>query len=249
MGICGGASFRATSKRTRIETKRLRFYLLLTITFRATSKRTRIETVARFTNIMTTAIFQSNIQENKDWNLMSFFRSQICILPFRATSKRTRIETRIWGPGNRTRHNFQSNIQENKDWNSAGYTGALSPRAFRATSKRTRIETGKILEQFFNSLYTFRATSKRTRIETRIWGPGNRTRHNFQSNIQENKDWNNTFLEINTSSPLLLSEQHPREPIKSTIWLINSSLFSGSMRASGAPCQFIWFLPEIYQVC
>jgi hypothetical protein len=40
-----------------------------------------------------------------------------------------------------------------------------------------------------------------------------------------------------------------REPIKSTIWLINSSLFSGSMRASGAPCQFIWFLPEIYQVC
>ncbi len=39
------------------------------------------------------------------------------------------------------------------------------------------------------------------------------------------------------------------EPIKSTIWLINSSLFSGSMRASGAPCQFIWFLPEIYQVC
>jgi len=39
------------------------------------------------------------------------------------------------------------------------------------------------------------------------------------------------------------------EAIKSTIWLINSSLFSGSMRASGAPCQFIWFLPEIYQVC
>jgi len=39
------------------------------------------------------------------------------------------------------------------------------------------------------------------------------------------------------------------EPIKSTIWLINSSLFFGSMRASDAPCQFIWFLPEIYQVC
>ena len=39
------------------------------------------------------------------------------------------------------------------------------------------------------------------------------------------------------------------EPIKSTIWLINSSLFSGSMRASGAPCHFIWFLPEIYPVC
>ena len=155
--------------------------------------------------------FQSNIQENKDWNsagytgalsprafratskrtrietgkiLEQFFNS---LYTFRATSKRTRIETRIWGPGNRTRHNFQSNIQENKDWNSL------------VTSKTLRVPSA------------FRATSKRTRIETRIWGPGNRTRHNFQSNIQENKDWNNTFLEINTSSPLLLSEQHPRE--------------------------------------
>ncbi len=37
-------------------------------------------------------VFQSNIQENKDWNCMLFFRLS-------------------------NDKNFQSNIQENKDWN------------------------------------------------------------------------------------------------------------------------------------
>ena len=63
--------------------------------------------------------FQSNIQENKDWNIR-------------------RAETQSG------KFCFQSNIQENKDWNflKIDARGAFN-HAFRATSKRTRIETRK----------------------------------------------------------------------------------------------------------
>ena len=61
--------------------------------FRATSKRTRIETGFRTQFLSLKRYrFQSNIQENKDWN-------------------RERLRRRRRGRA------FQSNIQENKDWN------------------------------------------------------------------------------------------------------------------------------------
>ena len=132
--------------------------------------------------------FQSNIQENKDWNsIRSIFR----------------IHPPLY---------FQSNIQENKDWNSKlfvkskNFFTALSeqhPReqglkhddidkqiqqwyTFRATSKRTRIETSHRSRPGEPSFPPFRATSKRTRIET----------------------WDNRESMIGI---LKLSEQHPRE--------------------------------------
>ena len=61
-------------------------------TFRATSKRTRIETITPVFYAPRDIDFQSNIQENKDWNLR-------------------------WIDGGGRYITFQSNIQENKDWN------------------------------------------------------------------------------------------------------------------------------------
>ena len=86
---------------------------------------------------------------------------------FRATSKRTRIETGIWHYLRWWCALFQSNIQENKDWNS-GAPGKPTDagRSFRATSKRTRIETTGESINRTNVYPAFRATSKRTRIET-----------------------------------------------------------------------------------
>ena len=132
------------------------------------------------------AHFQSNIQENKDWNNRLILSSEAEETPFRATSKRTRIET--W-------HNstllislwlFQSNIQENKDLN---ISMNLSSNACVAA---------------------FRATSKRTRIETPFSWPDSIIPVFFQSNIQENKDWNWDITK-EAFSPNPLSEQHPRE--------------------------------------
>jgi len=61
------SSFRATSKRTRIETSDEPGNLEWIEAFRATSKRTRIETSPWSPSCRAWAIaFQSNIQENKD---------------------------------------------------------------------------------------------------------------------------------------------------------------------------------------
>ncbi len=160
--------------------------------FRATSKRTRIETIPQWDFWIPVRLFQSNIQENKDWNSVSstplttpvtrlseqhpreqgLKRERTLIVkrssyPFRATSKRTRIET-VYSLG---KPSYQMS-------------------SFRATSKRTRIETG-FVDRTGGGPSAFRATSKRTRIETSDhrmywWAAG----VHFQSNIQENKDWN-----------------------------------------------------------
>ena len=85
------SSFRATSKRTRIETGDRVEQIPAPVTFRATSKRTRIET----------------------WEWCDLLVTDH--ETFRATSKRTRIETRIRRHYRECAENFQSNIQENKD--------------------------------------------------------------------------------------------------------------------------------------
>mgnify|MGYP006950002743 CR=1 FL=1 len=204
-----------------------------TYTFRATSKRTRIETLVQRTVHQRIAAFQSNIQENKDWN-SSARTIKSSVVTFRATSKRTRIETtcrpcqiqeqsllseqhpREQGLKLPFRHNFTFSIL-----------------TFRATSKRTRIETwerdyrGELcslseqhpreqgLKPMINNIRhysssTFRATSKRTRIETFHAAIYHCASWSFQSNIQENKDWNSSGG--STRRPATrLSEQHPRE--------------------------------------
>ena len=183
-------SFRATSKRTRIET-----WPLQTLSWEAESFQSNIqenkdwnsrgwETGGR------SICFQSNIQENKDWNTSSPLITTLSFEAFRATSKRTRIET-LLGPG----------------------LARMQRQTFRATSKRTRIETALVASDH-GTVLPFRATSKRTRIETRngefrtatsgsFRATSKRTRietpkseflvsdiAHFQSNIQENKDWN-----------------------------------------------------------
>jgi len=59
-------AFRATSKRTRIETPFRHNFTFSILTFRATSKRTRIETPEIVFREHIQLVFQSNIQENKD---------------------------------------------------------------------------------------------------------------------------------------------------------------------------------------
>ncbi len=186
------SAFRATSKRTRIETYIWHYELFQTVVlseqhpreqglkhvihrrgcetaepFRATSKRTRIETQGPETPdrsrklseqhpreqglkpglqilvLLQESHFQSNIQENKDWNLPPLGPNSRLPRSFRATSKRTRIETiNAAGWGDYRRRCFQSNIQENKDWNARTQTVPWAThQPFRATSKRTRIET------------------------------------------------------------------------------------------------------------
>ena len=66
---------------------------------------------------MLVGAFQSNIQENKDWNSVIMDVDVALTAPFRATSKRTRIETKLQLLGKHIDVAFQSNIQENKDWN------------------------------------------------------------------------------------------------------------------------------------
>ena len=136
-------------------------------------------------------LFQSNIQENKDWNSRSFF-SSLSVSPFRATSKRTRIETTLRPPASAAPWQLSEQHPREQGLKLVTRHEGLVKwlETFRATSKRTRIETQIMGPGHYNILMTFRATSKRTRIETANICLGGIFLHHFQSNIQENKDWN-----------------------------------------------------------
>mgnify|MGYP006962354814 FL=1 len=135
--------------------------------------------------------FQSNIQENKDWNSCIAIVALSFILL------------------------FQSNIQENKDWNMMnmirnGLLSILSEQHPREQGLKLPIcqlqcrlpstlseqhprEQGlkhQDLDEALHFLDAFRATSKRTRIETSTPLVAPYGIVSFQSNIQENKDWN-----------------------------------------------------------
>jgi len=111
--------FRATSKRTRIETpENSRGARWRVRPFRATSKRTRIETK------------------------LDPFARQIWATPFRATSKRTRIETFTFP--STAAHAISLSEQHPREQGLKQKAEALANQTnypFRATSKRTRIET------------------------------------------------------------------------------------------------------------
>ena len=108
--------------------------------FRASSRKTRIETMMMRCPMSSRICFQSVIQKNKDWNVPKYI-FPFSPMPFRASSRKTRIETRA-GPdisrgisrlserhpekqglkpggsqGIGTHQDFQSVIQKNKDWN------------------------------------------------------------------------------------------------------------------------------------
>ena len=210
--------------------------ITLTSPFRATSKRTRIET--RLEELQFHIFVRLSEQHPREQGLKLYLcgRSIPTTNTFRATSKRTRIETYQSHTLSLLRFPFQSNILENKDWNQwsfwqgepSRWLSEQHPReqglklctvlekicirspTFRATSKRTRIETSKLQdilrgvcalseqhprEQGLKRclwcfagkpVNTFRATSKRTRIETSLRG-------------------------LRTVAVWVLSEQHPRE--------------------------------------
>ena len=112
--------YRATSNKTRIETKHTVLAITLGPPYRATSNKTRIETLPTLTGHQTTVLFlQSYIQQNKDWNKIVKTKSNAIILltelhptkqglkpiikcfygprfeSYRATSNKTRIETKL----------------------------------------------------------------------------------------------------------------------------------------------------------
>ena len=110
--------------------------------------------------------FQSNIQENKDWNLV------LCFDPWFTPL-------------------FQSNIQENKDWNLLRLIHRLNRESL--SEQHPREQGLKLRPEQHRPMVapdSFRATSKRTRIETHRGYPTRTSGEAFQSNIQENKDWN-----------------------------------------------------------
>ena len=136
-------------------------------------------------------LFQSNIQENKDWNRTRKSWMQVRILLFQSNIQ----ENKDW---NRTRKSwmqvrifFQSNIQENKDWNYFLFLLiAIFIHPFRATSKRTRIET-----KMYHKLPRFsqKLSEQHPREQgLKLWryAAVEMPHLVFQSNIQENKDWN-----------------------------------------------------------
>ena len=135
----------------------------------------------------------------------------LALIPFRATSKRTRIETPDMGILSTSDPYFQSNIQENKDWNASSASSMISfARTFRATSKRTRIET---VEPAVGLLDAGRLSEQHPReqgLKLDQVGQSWPAFPPFQSNIQENKDWNHEMRSW-SHRKLQLSEQHPRE--------------------------------------
>ncbi len=88
--------------------------------------------------------FQSNIQENKDWNWLKT-HSQTCIT------------------------SFQSNIQENKDWNPSTRMQSFTSRALSEQHPREQgLKRSWCTRENRSRWRSFRATSKRTRIETAV---------------------------------------------------------------------------------
>jgi len=188
-GVCRGVRLRATSMKTRIETfPPTQIHTLWRVSeqhpwkqglkhrcrvplfsgagrLRATSMKTRIEThfrPARTANLLRS---QSNIHENKDWNL--------------------RYTTTPAGPAA-----SQSNIHENKDWNA--YAPLLSPVPF-PVSEQHPWKQG--LKHSDASMYAYGCIPSQSNIhENKDWntvpiGPP-RAGMVSQSNIHENKDWN-----------------------------------------------------------
>jgi len=182
-------SFRATSKRTRIET----FVFLVNFNaqfdaFRATSKRTRIETDFLHQPSLSLRIFQSNIQENKDWNLQEFDhqRATTCLSEQHPREQGLKLQCVA-----NTGVGFTLSEQHPREQGLKHATHPWSILPFLLSEQHPR-EQGLKLDWFWianATLLAFRATSKRTRIETRCWLYID-AHIVFQSNIQENKDWN-----------------------------------------------------------
>ena len=131
-------------------------------------------------------IFQSNIQENKDWN-------------------------NGWSNSSTNIIDFQSNIQENKDWNfdCLNYTCLVK----KLSEQHPREQGLKHIVEPYTTF--FFATFQSNIQENKDWNQKSRVWDwcmlmVFQSNIQENKDWNFTRHK-SCSEQYNLSEQHPRE--------------------------------------
>ncbi len=110
--------------------------------------------------------FESNIQDNKDWNSTRNSRSR------------------------NAPASFESNIQDNKDWNPGErHWSDLWSGCLRATSRITRIETGVavlIAERF----HEFESNIQDNKDWNEVSKDAKTTKTGFESNIQDNKDWN-----------------------------------------------------------
>ena len=259
--------FRATSKRTRIETQNSAIWRNGGINLSEQHPREQgLKPSLEQSVSKIVSYFQSNIQENKDWNIGGVLTAIGAVL-FQSNIQ----ENKDWNPtgptSNSTRPSFQSNIQENKDWNKITTSGQAhwcclseqhpreqglkqgvgplgGPEDDRLSEQHPREQGLKRRRQHWQSrssllseqhpreqglklratiilvalLMPFRATSKRTRIETSLSWAGSAKSRAFQSNIQENKDWNNGSDALSRIFKFL-SEQHPREQgLKPNTW-------------------------------
>ena len=184
---------------------------------------------------MGTPGFQSNIQENKDWNTSGSQKVAKSGSTFRATSKRTRIETTAVLQCVAGDVFFQSNIQENKDWNSHLGHRIPDPADFQSNIQENKDWNIKILSFRFCLFALSEQHPREQGLKHHNSYCSARAPPAFQSNIQENKDWNFKFrlpkqwehLAFRATSKRtrietrpdpkrwrsldLLSEQHPRE--------------------------------------
>ncbi len=179
-------------------------------------------------------VFQSNIQENKDWNLT-------VTNPFLGSGKLSEQHPREQGlklQGLRDggtfdllseqhpreqglKHKFssdynvivwgfQSNIQENKDWNVTGSRSCPDAEA----NFQSNIQENKDWNCARRIRSRHRFAFQSNIQENKDWNSKRRIQNCnfrfFQSNIQENKDWNSK-IRIPGLRYRPLSEQHPRE--------------------------------------
>jgi len=91
---------------------------------------------------------------------------------------------------------FQSDIHQNKDWNPEEEKFAIEQKNFQSDIHQNKDWNKKMVFRVpvGPNKPSFRATSTKTRIETVYTTSGTGTVYVFQSDIHQNKDWNDGVL-------------------------------------------------------
>ena len=134
--------------------------------------------------------FEKFIQENKDWNSISFLR--VFFGPAsRNSSKRTRIETRKeLRESNNAEHDFEKFIQENKDWNMAVWSVQIALTAFEKFIQENKDWNFWNYRQTKGMVNLREIHPREQGLKQELLGGGTSAGYDFEKFIQENKDWN-----------------------------------------------------------
>ena len=207
-------TFRASSRKTRIETKFTHPLHWDSPAFRASSRKTRIETLlqasdftprvfafrasSRKTRIETTLSTRSghlpyylSERHPEKQGLKHVLEDKYCRIEqtFRASSRKTRIETELHG-ATHTPWNLSERHPEKqglKPFTGAFHAGSSFLSERHPEKQGLKLEDTQVRLRLKSA---FRASSRKTRIETLLPEGGDFLLHLFQSVIQKNKDWN-----------------------------------------------------------